>query len=83
MPRQSSLQTQLARVKLEIELARLTKLRAEVHALPKPTPQYTRYEDMPPPSPEDRKRFMKRLEALYDITFEEHEFEYDDGSEAG
>jgi len=27
--------------------------------------RYTRYEDMPPPSPEDRARFIRRFERLY------------------
>ena len=53
----------IVETKLAIEKARLAKLEEE---LPKPTPQYTAYEDLPPPSPEDREKLIKRLRDLYD-----------------
>ncbi len=30
--------------------------------MPKPTPHFTCYEDLPPPSPEEQDRFYERLE---------------------
>jgi len=54
-----SLADELARTRLAIEKAKLAKLEAD---LPKPAPQYTRYEDLPPPSPEEQDRFYERLE---------------------
>jgi len=51
------------KIKLAIEKAKLAKLEAE---LPKPALNYTRYEDIPPPSPEERARFRERLDALID-----------------
>ncbi len=57
------LEGELAQIKLKIEAAKLAKLEAD---LPKPQPCYTRYEDIPPPSPEDRARFVARLTAKID-----------------
>jgi len=54
-------QDELIETRLAIEKAKLAKLEAE---LPKPALNYTRYEDIPPPSPEERARFRERLDAL-------------------
>jgi len=56
-----SLQDQLIETKLRIEQAKLAKLEAE---LPKDEPKYMRYEDMPPPTPEDEARFEAEFQAL-------------------
>ena len=56
-----SLQDQLIETKLRIEQAKLAKLEAE---LPKDEPKYMRYEDMPPPTPEDEARFYARFQEL-------------------
>lgn len=56
-----SLQDQLIETKLRIEQAKLAKLEAE---LPKDEPKYMRYEDMPPPSPDQEREFLKRFETL-------------------
>lgn len=56
-----SLQDQLIETKLRIEQAKLAKLEAE---LPKDEPKYMRYEDMPPPSPEQEREFLQRFEML-------------------
>ena len=58
-PKRKPVADKLAETRLAIETAKLAKLAAD---LPKPTPQYTRYEDLPPPSPEEQDRFYKRLE---------------------
>ncbi len=58
-PNKHSAADQLARTHLAIEKAKLAKLEA---GLPKPTPHFTRYEDLPPPSPEEQDRFYERLE---------------------
>lgn len=55
------LQDQLLATRLRIEQIKLAKLEAD---LPDPNPKYTRYEDMPPPTPEDEARFQARFEAL-------------------
>ncbi|WP_409433475.1 hypothetical protein ACJ3XI_02925 [Litorimonas sp. RW-G-Af-16] len=46
--------------------------------------QYTRYEDIPPPSPADRARFVARLQKLYAEVLSDADIEdilspYDDG----
>jgi len=51
----------LAQTRLKIEQAKLARLEAD---LPKPELNYTRYEDIPPPSPGERARFRERLDAL-------------------
>jgi broad specificity phosphatase PhoE len=51
----------LIETKLRIEQAKLAKLEAE---LPKDEPKYTRWEDMPPPTPEDEARFAERFNTL-------------------
>lgn len=56
-----SLQDQLLETRLRIEQAKLAKLEADV---PDPSPKYTRYEDMPPPTPEDEARFEARFRDL-------------------
>ena len=56
-----SLQDQLIETKLRIEQAKLAKLEAE---LQKDEPKYMRYEDMPPPSPEQEREFLQRFEML-------------------
>lgn len=56
-----SLQDQLIETKLRIEQAKLAKLEADI---PDKTPKYTRYEDMPPPTPEDEARFHARFNEL-------------------
>jgi len=56
-----SLQDELIETKLRIEQAKLAKLEAEI---PDKNPKYTRWEDMPPPTPEDEARFDARFQAL-------------------
>ena len=56
-----SLQDQLIETKLRIEQAKLAKLEAE---LPKDEPKYMRYEDMPPPTPEDEARFEAEFQEI-------------------
>ena len=56
-----SLQDQLIETKLRIEQAKLAKLEAEI---PDKNPKYMRYEDMPPPTPEDEARFYARFQDL-------------------
>ncbi len=58
-PKRQSAADALAFTRLAIEKAKLAKLEA---ALPKETPHFTRYEDLPPPSPEEQDRFYERLE---------------------
>ena len=53
----------IAKTKLAIEKARLAKLEGEQ---PQSEPQYTRYEDMPPPSPEERARMEAEILAVFD-----------------
>lgn len=61
--RLAALQAELVEVKLNIEKAKLAKLEAE---LPDPrVAGYTKYEDFPPPTPEDQRRFRERFEQLY------------------
>lgn len=57
------LQNDLAATKLAIEKAKLAKLQ---ESLPKLEPNYTRYEDIPAPSPEERERFKQRLALMID-----------------
>ncbi|GEM_PF-6724419 len=57
-PRPKALHNDLLQIRLAIERAKLIKLEADIQ---KPAPHYTRYEDLPPPSPEDRARFKQRL----------------------
>lgn len=54
-----SLSDQLLKARVAIEKVKLAKLEGD---RPKATPQYTRYEDLPPPSPEEQDRFYERLE---------------------
>ena len=60
---QDQLAQNIAETKLAIEKARLAKLEGEQ---PSSAPQYTRYEDMPPPSPEERARMDAELLAIFD-----------------
>ena len=60
---QDELTQNIAKTKLAIEKARLAKLEGEQ---PQSTPQYTRYEDMPPPSPEERARMEAEILAVFD-----------------
>ncbi len=56
----------LAEIRIEIEAAKLEKLRAEAaeaRAKAEP-PKYTPYEDYPPPSPEDRAKFIARIQKM-------------------
>ncbi|WP_427452286.1 hypothetical protein [Litorimonas sp. WD9-15] len=54
---------ELAHVRLEIEKAKLAKLRED---LPDPdAPKYTRWEDLPPPSPEDEEMFYEEFKRLF------------------
>ena len=76
MPRNNapitSHENQLAATKLAIEKARLAKLEGEQ---PQSEPQYTRYEDMPPPSPEERARMEAEMLAIFDRIKAEEEAE--------
>lgn len=72
-----SLQDQLLETRLRIEQAKLAKLEAEI---PDPNPKYTRYEDMPPPTPEDEARFHARFEALIGEIISERDEEPLDGN---
>lgn len=56
-----SLQDQLMETKLRSEQAKLTSLEAE-H--PDSEPKYMRYEDMPPPSPEQEAEFDSQFSKL-------------------
>ena len=57
-----SLQEQILETKLRSDQAKLTALEAE---LPSPdTKQNMRYEDMPPPSPEQEAEFRQRLRTI-------------------
>ncbi len=58
-PKRQSAADELVLTRLAIEKAKLAKLEAN---LPKSTPPFTRYEDLPPPSPEEQDRFYERLE---------------------
>lgn len=59
-----SLQEQILETKLRSERAKLAALEAE---LPSPDAmQYMRYEDMPPPSPEQEAEFNRKLRSLLD-----------------
>ena len=59
-----SLQEQIMETKLRSEQAKLAALEAE---LPSPEAmQYMRYEDMPPPSPEQEAEFDRKFKALLD-----------------
>ncbi|GGX75928.1 hypothetical protein GCM10011309_27460 [Litorimonas cladophorae] len=60
-PQTQSLQDQLLETRLRIEQAKLAKLESDI---PDPTPKYTRYEDMPPPTPEDEARFEAQFREL-------------------
>ena len=62
-PEAPSVQDELAATKLAIGKARLAKLEGEQ---PSSEPQYTRYEDMPPPSPEERARMEAEILAIFD-----------------
>lgn len=60
---------ELAQVKLEIEKAKLAKLQED---LPDPNaPEYTRWEDLPPPSPEDEARYYAEFQRIFDYVVEE------------
>lgn len=58
-------QDRLAETKLAIEQARLEKIRRDLAANPPPDTQHTAYEDLPPPTLEERTRFIVRLQKLY------------------
>jgi len=59
-----SLQEQILETKLRSEQAKLAALEAD---LPDPdAKQYMRYEDMPPPSPEQEAEFERKLRSLID-----------------
>lgn len=82
MPRQihGSLEEQLSATKLQIERAKLAKLEAE--APPKGPPQYTRYEDLPPPNPEERERFLERLSELVGCSMDDAVREHEENRQA-
>ena len=65
MPRKlpTSLTDDLLAVRLEIEQAKLAKLRGEYSADGSHVETFLHYEDLPPPSPEDQDRFYVRLRA--------------------
>ena len=69
MPRPKSIHDEIAATKLAIEKAKLAKLEKD---LPKASPHFTRYEDMPAPDPEARARFHARLSAMME-DMEAHE----------
>lgn len=56
-----SLQDQLIETRLRIEQAKLAKLESET---PREDVKYMRYEDMPPPSPEQEAEFYERFKKL-------------------
>ena len=60
---QEALAQNIAKTKLAIEKARLAKLEGEQ---PSSEPKYTRYEDMPSPSPEERARMEAEILAIFD-----------------
>ena len=59
--RNASLKDQIMETKLRSEQAKLTLLEAEV---PDPDPKYMRYEDMPPPSPQQEAEFDREFREL-------------------
>jgi hypothetical protein len=62
-----SLAEQIMETKLRSEQAKLAMLEAEV---PEPEVKYMRYEDMPPPSPEQEAKFDAEFKALLDSLFD-------------
>jgi len=58
-PRPFALKEDMLRAKIATERARLEKLRAEIF---EPQPQYVRFKDLRPPSPEEQDRFYARLQ---------------------
>jgi len=67
----ASLQDQLLETKLRLEREKLAKVEAERLASTKDAdPKYTRYEDMPPPSPEDEAAFYERFKLLVGLVDE-------------
>ena len=67
--RQASLSDQIMETKLRSEQAKLSLLEAK---LPDESPpKYTRYVDMPPPTPEDEAEFEARFAELLDNVFAE------------
>lgn len=72
--------TQFNATKLKIEQAKLAKLEGD---LPPPRqPQYTRYEDLPPPNPEERERFLERLNELVGCTTDDAVREHEENRQA-
>lgn len=61
---QPSAKDELAAVKLEIERAKLAKLRGTHSADGSHVETFLHYEDLPAPSPEDQDRFYVRLASL-------------------
>ena len=57
-----SLQDQIMETKLRSEQAKLSLLKAKLPD--EGPPKYTRWEDMPPPTPEDEARFFTRFRKL-------------------
>ena len=68
------LEAELKTAKLRVETAKLAQIEAVTAAkLEAQSPKYTRYEDMPPPTPEDEARFDARFEQLLKEIFDEEE----------
>ena len=53
---------ELAREKERYQKSKKNKKRS--NRTSRQQPEYTRYEDIPPPNPEERERFMERLDTL-------------------
>jgi len=66
-PHRTSAQDQMAKVKLGVEKARLAAMESKLEAAKPPPeePVYTRYEDLPPLSPEDEVYFRNKVETLF------------------
>ena len=65
--RKLSLADQLIETRLQTEQAKLAMLQAD---LPDETPKYMRYEDMPPPSPEQEAEFDREFQGLLESLFD-------------
>ena len=76
-----SLQDQIMETKLRSEQAKLKLLEAE---LPNESEKkYTRYVDMPPPTPEDEAEFHARFNQLLSEIIAEDDDEHEEGPEPG
>ena len=61
----SKLEAELKTAKLRVETAKLAQIEAVTAAkLEAQSPKYMRYEDMPPPTPEDEARFHARFQEI-------------------